>query len=109
MTEYRWKWCKPDRPGVWAFGGWAPGEQSGAWCVIEVDCPNVSESGWWRFLMPLPEILPPKKKTVWRMWVAPYCPVLEQPTAYTPIWCKDGERPSECSAIRTDKTEEREE
>ena len=108
MTEYRWKWGKPDHPGVWAWGG-VHRTDSKFISALHVANHSVSATGWWCFLVDLPTILPPKKKTVWRMWVVPYCQALEQPSVYTPIWCKDGERPGDCSAIRTDKTEEREE
>jgi hypothetical protein len=106
VTEYRWQWCRPDRSGVWAFGG--RGETYESWTTVEVYERNI-EPGWWCFLMPLPTILPPKKKTVWRMWVVPYVSIVEKGSIFAPIWCKDGVRPGECSAIRTDKTEEREE
>ena len=107
MTEYRWEWCKPDRSGVWAFGG-VHRTESKFINAMHVLNHSLSSAGWWCFLMPLPEILPPKRKTVWRMWVCSSGTINNEDRVLV-FWYPDGNSPSRLDAIRTDKTEEREE
>lgn len=109
MTEYRWQWMRPDKPGAWAYAGSEVEIAGDYMCVVNIADINSKQHGWWCFLMDMPTILPPKKKTVWRMWVVPYCPAQSHPTSYAPFWRREGVTPSETGAIRTDKTEEREE
>lgn len=65
----QWKWMKPDRPGIWVFGGYHkqnPMEGCGiCTTVIQIESPiRDVEIAWYCFLCDIPVISPPEKKKV---------------------------------------------
>lgn len=86
--------CKPDKPGIWAV------LENDRQYVRQVDRLDVYAKGTWCYLGPIPEILPPKKKVVQRLWVLPQ----DGETGICRWFC-DGE-PMAVGWIRTDETRE---
>lgn len=63
----QWKWMKPDRCGVWAFGGpirtAPPCQHITKLSIIRHECFNESE-GWYCWISDVPKIVDPEKQKV---------------------------------------------
>ena len=71
MTECRWQWCKPDKPGLWWYGGQVP-EMPVIKSLIQVDVPSAKNQAWYAYIGPIPpEPLPPKRKVTQTRWMVP--------------------------------------
>lgn len=67
-TECRWQWGKPDKPGLWYWGGTDETPLCGS-LLTDV---SKRREGWWGYCGPIPpEPLPPKKKITQTMWMVP--------------------------------------
>lgn len=89
--------CVPDKPGIWLRNN--PDGH------IDAACINGDEVLEWNratrcYLGPIPEILPPKKKVVQRLWVLP-----QDGEAGICRWFH-GDEPMAVGWIRTDRTRE---
>jgi hypothetical protein len=74
-TECRWSWCKPDKPGLWWYGG---DKQNGVHWIFKSITTVVDDEvssrreGWWAYIGPIPpEPLPPKRKVTQTLWMVP--------------------------------------
>lgn len=98
---------KPDKPGIWAVKGKA---RDYAHLATESDVADDREfsTGTWCYLGPIPEILPPKKKVVQRLWLLKVRDIARSNCAeYSEHWLGYDEQPTEDGNwIRTDKTRE---
>ena len=97
--------CKPDKPGIWA-------KQCGSTVHIyhRQNDSNPWSKGTWCYLGPIPEILPPVKKVVERLWLEAMANGIEPQTVlYRMHWCvDDNAKAYPINWIRTDNTRERE-
>lgn len=92
--------CKPDKPGIWAV------LENDRQYVRQIDRLDLYGKGTWCYVGPIPEILPPKKKVVQRLWID-YCEPNDGKVLFA--WFVDGETfKPEGRWIRTDETRERE-
>jgi hypothetical protein len=70
-TECRWSWCKPDKPGLWWYGGYRTDNPSPV-KAIHVLKPDLFIDGWWAYIGPVPPgPLPPKRKVTQTLWMVP--------------------------------------
>lgn len=71
--KLQWKWMKPDRTGIWMFGGTRKSE---VLCSVlkEITSSGPLEElyleGWWCFICDIPVIAPPERKKVKKwLWI----------------------------------------
>lgn len=101
--------CKPDRVGHWAYK-----VRDSACSYVDLhtedELQNVSNGFWWCYLGPIPEILPPKKKVVQRLWLSYAKQTATDAAEYLQCWLTlDYQLIGEGNWIRTDETREVEE
>lgn len=105
--------CKPDKPGIWAWR-YDTSRTTRPTKVVDLsedDCQNCSTNGIeWCYFGPIPEILPPVKKVVERLWLEAMANGIEPQTVlYRMHWCvDDNAKAYPINWIRTDNTRERE-
>lgn len=94
--------CKPDRKGIWAS---RHGRDTYVCNIIRDDFDTFYTSGTWCYLGPIPEILPPRKKVVQRLWLLRKVTITGNSAQYDERWSSDG---IEIGGgwIRTDETRE---
>lgn len=70
QTECRWSWCKPDKPGLWWWGG--AQKTPTPMKILDGRCEDITMVGWWAFVLSIPpEPLPPKRKVTQTLWMVP--------------------------------------
>ena len=94
--------CKPDKPGIWA-------KLVGA--EVQIYHRHSTSTLWhtdtWCYLGPIPEILPPKKKVVQRLWIRHAKQTAQDAAEYVQQWVPcDEQLIGEGDWIRTDRTRE---
>lgn len=99
-TEFRWvENCRPDKPGIWAV------KRDDFEHVYLVDRGDLYSLGTWCYLGPMPEILPPVKKVVERLWIKHITHITGTDAQYRERWIQEGHT---CTSdwIKTDRTRE---
>lgn len=101
--------CKPDKPGIWAWQFTEWNSVTNISGIISAnDLAHAASNGVrWCYLGPIPEILPPVKKVVERLWIQLISCEPCDCGRYKEAWIADGETvqpPSDW--IRTDCTRE---
>lgn len=100
--------CVPDKPGIWA---WQTDQLTGVTLNMPGQFNNsllLSNSFMrWCYLGPIPEILPPKKKVVERLWLEPIKRTAQNAMEFEEAWLVDEETIQPTGDwIRTDRTRE---
>lgn len=73
-NECRWEWTKPDKPGLWWYGGMIAiqPETAGELIAIQKTDSWLMYCRWWAYIGPIPpEPLPPKRKVTQTLWMVP--------------------------------------
>ena len=101
--------CKPDKPGIWAwkYADWN-GITNISGIIAHADLVHAASSGvHWCYLGPIPEILPPLKKVVQRLWLLVGRQVDDKTAMYLQQWMDGDSKPyGDADWIRTDETRE---
>ena len=74
MPNYEWAWCKPDKNGIWAYGGdrqKASPELSG-FDIVEDYSTRERLDCWRCYLGPIPQVAQPKKLVKQTLWMVKY-------------------------------------
>ena len=75
QTECRWQWTKPDKVGLWWWGGERKEDPVVAVRISVISTMEDAEDkyeGWWAYIGPIPpEPLPPKRKVTQTLFLVP--------------------------------------
>lgn len=95
--------CVPDKPGIWAYKNGLDETRVAFFDADDIQTCHLQQCC---YLGPIPEILPPKRKVVERLWID-YCESHDSKVLFR--WFAEGEtiQPSG-NWVRTDETRERE-
>lgn len=99
--------CKPDKPGIWLRM-----DEKSITAYVVGDLQGDDAFDWETatrcYLGPIPEILPPKKKVVQRLWLEPTdVPAITGCRTFIERWFVDGASDTQINDwIRTDRTRE---
>ena len=97
--------CKPDKPGIWARQTDDGFVAAACWYAIDIE--ECETSATRCYLGPIPEILPPKKKVVQRLWIRHAKQTAQDAAEYVQQWVPcDEQLIGEGDWIRTDRTRE---
>lgn len=95
LPDLEWAWCKPDKIGLWACGGYektvpASLKTSGVKVIIVDHFFGVEYHVAWRcYLGPIPQISQPKKLVKQTLWMVKYYTT----GVWQELWLPDGEVP----------------